>query len=131
MCAARRPAARAHAHEALVFRMSALDALRADVARLALGVLRARRDRDLRRLVIFLVRVVLLGAAAFFNLLAKVLVAAFVPMLGLAGWSTVARFAATALLGAGRQRRGAAVTHSSDHPAPISQVALRYGADGE
>ena len=95
--------------------MSALDALRADVARLALGVLRARRDGDLRRLGVFLVRVVFLGAAALFYLPTKVLMPAFVPMLGLAGRSTVARVATSAARRRMREGSCACGTLGQDH----------------
>ena len=84
--------------------------LRADVARLPLGVLRARlrRDRDGRR--VLLVGMELLGAAVLFNLLAELVMAAFFPVLCLADWATVKCFAAAALLGRVWQRGGAHIS---------------------
>ena len=61
---ARRPAARAHAHEALL--RFPVEGLRADVARLALGVLGARCRRVKYVLRVLLICVVLLRAACFF-----------------------------------------------------------------
>jgi hypothetical protein len=92
-----------------------MDGLQADVARLALGVLRARfrRHRDGRR--VLRIRVVLLGAATSLNLLADFVMAAFFPVLRLASGSAVARFAAAALLGKVRERRSAAGAVREDH----------------
>ena len=60
---ARRPAARTHAHEALL--RFPMEGLRADVARLALRVPRARLRRDRYGRRVLLIRIVLLGAASF------------------------------------------------------------------
>ena len=79
----RRPAARAPADEVLL--CFPAEGLRADVAGLTLGVLRAFLDRDRDRLPVFLVGMILFGAACFLNLLAELVVAAFFPVLHLAG----------------------------------------------
>ena len=75
-----------------------MERLRADVARLAVGVLRARlrRDRDGRR--VLLIRIVLLGAARFLYLFAELIMAARFPVLFLALGAAVARAAAAAFL---------------------------------
>ena len=93
---ARRPAARTHAHEALL--RFPVESLRADVARLALGVLGAglRRDRDGFR--VLLIRIILLGATAFPYLFAELVMAALFPVLFLAGQPAVARLTTAALL---------------------------------
>ena len=104
---ARRPAARTHAHEALVLRVSALNTFHADVARLALGVHRALRHGRRGILRVSLVEVIRFGAAASFNLLAELVVAAFFPVLHLARRGAVACLAAATLLGP-RSGRGAA-----------------------
>ena len=93
---ARRPAARAPAHEALL--RFPMEGLRADVARLALRVLGARLGRDRDGLRVLLIRMKLLGAACFFYLLAELVVPAFFPVLHLAFRPTVARAAAAAFL---------------------------------
>jgi hypothetical protein len=82
--------------------------LRADVARLALGVLRTflDRDRDGRR--VFILCIVLLGASTSLNLLADLVMAAFFPVLRLAGRPAVARLAAAALFGRNWGERGSA-----------------------
>jgi hypothetical protein len=95
----RRPAARAHTHETLL--RFPMQGLRADVARLALGVVRARLRRDRYRLRVLLICVVLLGAASFFYLFAELVVPAFFPVLHLAGCPAVARAAAAAFLAQG------------------------------
>ena len=59
---ARRPTARAPAHETLL--RLPMQGLRADEARLALGVLRARFRRDRDSLCVLLICVVLLGATS-------------------------------------------------------------------
>ena len=93
---ARRPAAGAPAHEALL--RFPMERLRADEARLALGVLRARLRRDYDSLRVLNICVVLLGAACFFNFFAELVVPAFFPVLHLAFGPTVARAAAAAFL---------------------------------
>ena len=96
MSEARRPAARAPAHEALL--RFPVEGLRADEARLAFRVLGAFLDRDRDGLLIFFVGVVLLGTAALFYFLAELVVPAFFPVLHLAFGATVARAAAAAFL---------------------------------
>ena len=96
---ARRPAARAPAHEALL--RLPVEGLRADVARLALRVLRAFLDRDRYCLRVLLICIVLLCATSLFNLLAERVVAALFPVLHLAFRPTVARAAAAAFLAQG------------------------------
>jgi hypothetical protein len=78
-----------------------MEGLRADVARLPLGVLRARLDRDCDGLCTFLIRVILLRTASLFNLLAELVVAAFLPVFFLALGAAVARAAAAAFLAQG------------------------------
>ena len=90
---ARRPAARAHAHEALL--RLPVEGLRADVARLALRVLGARLDRDRDGLLVFFVGVVLLSVAAAMYFLTDLLVAA-APVVMLASFVAVSRVASTA-----------------------------------
>ena len=94
---ARRPAARAPAHEALL--CFPMQGLRADVARLALGVVRARLRCDRYSLRILRIGVILLGAAALPYLPAELVVAALFPVFFLALWAAVARLTAAALLG--------------------------------
>jgi len=72
--------------------------LHANIARLALGVLGARLRRDRDGLLVFLICVVLLSSAFFFNFLADFVVPAFFPVLHLAGCPTVACAAAAAFL---------------------------------
>jgi hypothetical protein len=103
---ARRPATRTHAHEAF-FRFP-VNGLRADVARLPLCVLGARLRRNRDGLRVLLIGIILLSAAAFFNLSAELVMAAFFPVLFLARKATVARFAAAALLGRAVWERGSA-----------------------
>ena len=69
-----------------------LDALQADEARLALGVLGARLDRDLQSLLIFLVGVILFRVAAAVYFFADLLVPA-APVVVLAGGVAISRFA--------------------------------------
>jgi len=79
---ARRPAARAHAHEALICALK--DALRAYVARLTFRVLGARLDRDRDGLLVFFVGVVSFRVAAAVDAFTNLLVAA-APVVLLAG----------------------------------------------
>ena len=83
---ARRPAARAPAHEALL--CFPVEGLRADVARLALRVLGAFRDRDRDGLLVFFVGVVLFRVAAAVYFLTHLLVAA-APVVMLASGPTI------------------------------------------
>ena len=85
---ARRPATRAHAHEALGF----VALLHADVARLALGVLGALFDRDRDGLLVFFVRVVLFRVAAAVNFYADRLMTA-APVVALTGRVAISSFA--------------------------------------
>jgi len=94
-----------------------VEILRADVARLALGVLRALLDRDYYSLRVL--GMILLGAAAFLNLFAELVMAAFFPVLLLAGRPAVARLAAAALLGQVWQRGSATGALREDHRAPF------------
>jgi hypothetical protein len=91
--------ARAPAHKALT-RVS-MDGLSADVARLALCVLGARRRRDRDCLRVLLIRMKLLGAACPFYFLAELVMAALFPVLHLAFGPAVARAAAAAFLAQG------------------------------
>ena len=75
-----------------------MERLCADIARLALGVLRARLRRDRYGLRILLICVVLFGAATFPNLLAELVMAAF-PVCFLTLRPAVAPLASAALLG--------------------------------
>jgi hypothetical protein len=75
-----------------------MDRLRADVARLVLGVLGAFLNCGHDGLFVFLVGVVLFRTAPFPYLFTQ-LVVALLPMLFLAGRPAVARLAAAALLG--------------------------------
>ena len=75
----------------------ALDGLRADVAGLALRVVRAFRDRDRDRVLVLFLGMALFRAAAALDLIADLLMAALpVPFLALP--PTVARLAVAALL---------------------------------
>ena len=78
-----------------------MEGLRADVARLALGVLGARLRRDRYGLRVPLICVVLLSAACFFYFLAELVEAALLPVLFLAFGTAVARAAAAAFLAQG------------------------------
>ena len=91
-----RPAARAPAHEALL--RLPVECLRADVARLALRVVRAFLDRDRESLRVLLICVVLLRATSLFNQFTELVVPALFPVLHLAFSPTVARAAAAAFL---------------------------------
>jgi len=84
MCKSCRSTTRASAHEALLF--FSVEGLCADVACLALGVVRALldRDRDRDRLLVLFVRVVLFRVAAAVYFLADLLVPA-APVVVLAG----------------------------------------------
>jgi len=75
-----------------------MEGLRADEARLALGVLGALLDRDRHGLFVFFVGVELFGAACFLYFLAEPVVPAFFPVLLLAFGSAVACTAAAAFL---------------------------------
>ena len=83
----RRPAARTHAHEALL--RLPVEGLRTDVARLPLRVVRAGLDRDRDGLLVFFVGVILLRVAAAVYLLTDLLVAA-APVVMLASGITIA-----------------------------------------
>ena len=76
-----------------------MERLCADVARLPLGVLRARLRRDRYRLRVLVICVVLLGAAAFPYLSTELIMASLLPVLFLADRPAVARLAAAALFG--------------------------------
>ena len=89
MSKSRRPAARAPAHEA--FLRLPVECLRADVARLALRVVRAFRDRDRDGLLVFFVGVIVLSVSAAVYLLTHLLVAA-APVVMLARRVAVAQF---------------------------------------
>ena len=82
----RRPAARAPAHETLL--RFPVEGLRADVACLALRVVRALLDRDRDGLLVFFVGVVLLRVAAAVYFLTHLLVAA-APVVMLASFVTI------------------------------------------
>ena len=75
-----------------------MNGLEADVAFLALGVLRARLCRDCDGLRVLVICVVLLGAASFFYLFAELVMAASLPVLFLAFGPTVACAAPAAFL---------------------------------
>ena len=92
----RRPAARTSTHEALL--RFPMDGLRADVARLALRVGRARLDRDRDGLLVVQIRMILIVSARLFYRLAELVVPALFPVLHLAFGPTVARAAAAAFL---------------------------------
>jgi hypothetical protein len=85
-----------------------VDGLRADVARLTFCVLRAFLDRDRDGLLIFFARMILLGAACFLNLFAELIMAAFLPVLRLAGRPAVACAAAAAFLPQSKAKGGSA-----------------------
>jgi hypothetical protein len=85
-----------------------MQSLRADEARLALRVLRARLRRDRHGLRVFLICVVLLSAACFFYCFAELVVPAFFPMLHLAFGPAVACAAAAAFLPQGQAKVGGA-----------------------
>jgi hypothetical protein len=78
-----------------------MEGLRADEARLALRVVRARLRRDGYGLRILRICVVLLGAACFLYFLTDIIVATLFPVLHLAFRPTVARAAAAAFLAQG------------------------------
>ena len=103
---ARRSAARAPAHEALL--CFPVEGLRADVARLAFRVLGALLRRDSYSLRVLLICVVLLSSAAFPYLSTELVVAALFPVLHLAFGPTVARAAAAAFLAQGKPKLGGA-----------------------
>ena len=103
---ARRPAARAHAHEALL--RFPVEGLRADVARLALCVVRARLRRDRDSLCVLLICVVYLSAACLFHFFTELVMAASLPVLFLALGAAVACAAAAAFLAQGQAKLGGA-----------------------
>jgi hypothetical protein len=92
-----------------------VDGLHADVARLVLGVVHALLDRDCYGLSIIRICIILLGTASFLDILAKLVVAALVPVLFLACRATVACLAAAALLGQTWKRGSAAGALRDDH----------------
>ena len=75
-----------------------MEGLRADEARLALGILGALLDRDRDGLRVPAICVVLLSAASFFYFLAELVMTALFPVLHLAFGAAVARAAAAAFL---------------------------------
>ncbi len=85
---ARRPTARTHAHEA--FLRFPVEGLRADVASLALRVVRARLDRDRDGLFVLFVGIILFCVAPAVYSLTNLLVAA-APVVMLASGVTIAR----------------------------------------
>ena len=93
---ARRPAARAPAHEALLG--LPMEGLRADEARLPIRVVSAFLGRDRDSFRVLLIRIVLLRATSPFNLLAERVMTALFPVLHLALGAAVARAAAAAFL---------------------------------
>ena len=93
------PTARTHAYKTLL--RFPVEGLRANIARLALGVVRAFLDRDRDGLCVLLIRMVLLGTTCFFYFLTNFVVAAFFPVLHLAFGPTVACAAAAAFLSQG------------------------------
>jgi len=95
-----------------------VERLRADEARLTRRVVRALLNRDRDGLLAFFVSVKLLGAAALFYLLAELVMAARVPVLLLASWSTVEGLAAAAPLSAGAKLGSADGTLREDHVEP-------------
>jgi len=99
-----------------------VEGLRADVARLALRVRRAPLDRLRDGLLGSFVGVMQLGAAALFDLLAELVMAARFPMLLLASWSTVARLTSAAFLSAGAKLGSADATLREDHVKPHGAV---------
>ena len=90
------PAARTPAHE--TFLRFPVEGLRADVARLAFGVLGARLRRYHYGLRVLLIRIVLLSAAGLFYFLAEPVMAALFPVFFLAFGPAVACAAAAAFL---------------------------------
>ena len=114
VCNARVAAAPAPAHEAFLFGTH-----RAYVARLAFCLIFAHVDCVRGRVLVFFVGMVYFGAAASLNLLAEFVVAAFFPVLLLAGLSAVACLAAAAFLGTGTksgQWGSAARAGCEEHP---------------
>jgi hypothetical protein len=109
---ARRPAARAPAHEALL--RFPVHGLGADVARLNFGVVRAFLDRDRNRLLTCLVGVILFRVAAAVNSLTDLLVPA-APVVVLASRITVPGFAPHTSRGVVGQWRGAGGAGCEDH----------------
>jgi hypothetical protein len=93
-----------------------VECLRADVARLALGVLRARRRRDRHGLSVLLICIVLFGAATFLYQFAELVMPTLFPVLHLAFSTTVTRAAAAAFLAQGKSKlRGADGALREDH----------------
>jgi hypothetical protein len=75
-----------------------MQGLRADVARLALRVVRAFLGRDRHGSRVLCVGIILLGAACFFYFFAELVMASLLPVLFLALGTAVARAAAAAFL---------------------------------
>ena len=103
---ARRPTARTHAYEALL--RFPVQRLRADVARLPLGVLGAFLDRDRDGLRVSRIGIILFGTACLFYCFTELVVAALFPVLHLAFGPAVARAAAAAFLAQGQPKVGGA-----------------------
>jgi hypothetical protein len=85
-----------------------MDGLCADVARLTLSVLGARIRRDRYGLRVLITGMVLLGAAGPLYPFAELVMAAFFPVLRLAGRPAVARAAAAAFLSQSEAKWGSA-----------------------
>jgi len=109
---ARRPAARAPTHETLL--RFPVDGLRANVARLALRVVRARLDRDRDCPLVFVVGMVLFRVTAAVYFLTDLLVPA-APVVVLASRIAVSRFAPHRSRGVVGQWRGAGGAVCEDH----------------
>ena len=103
---ARRPTTRTPAHKTLL--RLPMQGLRADVARLAFGVLGARLRRYHYGLRVLLIRIVLLSAAGLFYFLAEPVMAALFPVFFLAFGPAVACAAAAAFLAQGKPKLGGA-----------------------
>jgi len=103
---------RAFTHKA--FSRARVRGLETDIAFLALGVLRARLDRDCDRLLILFISVVLFRVAAAVNLLTDLLVAA-APVVVLASGIAVSRFAPHASRGVVGQWGGAGGAVYEEH----------------
>ena len=98
-----------------------MEGLRADVARLALRVVRARLDRDRDGLLVFFVCIILFCVAAAVYFLADLLVAA-APVVMLASFVAVSRVASN------RGREGALVVSSRGDggPGAIHAIAATH-----
>ena len=117
----RRSAARAPAHEALL--RLPMEGLRADVARLALRVVRACLDRDRDGLLVFFVGVVLLRVAAAVYFLTHLLVAA-APVVMLASFVAVSGMASNASRRVVGQWGGAGGAICEDHIALAGRLCV-------